>query len=122
MGEQEILMMNLSGILGQNIPVFFAAGVKFDGVKTATLAGIMVVSFVYHRSGHACTILKLVTENPGITRLGTAHDRGLAFDVRTQMIAKNKQPAMVLSLKAALGDAYDVVLEKDHIHIEYDTK
>lgn len=122
MGEPNMKMMNLASLIGQNIPVFFKQGVKFYGVKTETLAGIMIASFVYYRNGHALTVLKLVTENPGVERLRTAHDQGLAFDIRTQMIAKAKQPAMVMSLKDALGDDYDVVLEKDHIHIEFDTK
>lgn len=115
-------MINLSSLLGQNIPVFFAAGVRFDGVKTETLAGIMVASFVYFRHGHACTVVKLVTENPGVQRLRTAHDQGLAADLRSSMIPKDKLSRMVLSLKDALGSDYDVVLEKDHIHMEFQPK
>lgn len=115
-------MMNLDCIVGLNIPVFFKAGVKFNGVKTETLAGIQVAAFVYWRNGHALTVTSLVSESPGIHKLKSLHDQGLAFDIRTQMIAKAKQPAMVMSLKDALGDDYDVVLEKDHIHVEYDPK
>lgn len=122
MGEPNMKMMNLASLVGQNIPVFFKQGVKFDGVKTETLAGIMIASFVYYRNGHALTVLKLVTENPGVERLRTAHDQGLAFDIRTQMIAKAKQPRMVEALKDALGEDYNVVLEFDHIGVEFDPK
>lgn len=115
-------MMNLNGLQGQSVPVFFKAGVKFNGVKTETLAGIIVAAFVYQRNGHACTVTSLVSESPGIHKLKSLHDQGLAFDLRTQMIAKGKQPRMVDALKDALGDDYDVVLEKDHIHVEYDPK
>ena len=49
---------------------------------------------------------------------GSLHYANLAVDIR-----KNK--AKVLSykeIKQALGKDYDVILEGDHIHIEYDPK
>jgi hedgehog signaling domain-containing protein len=48
------------------------------------------------------------------------HYAGLAVDVRTRDVAPDKIEALRRALADALGDAYDVVVEKDHIHIEYD--
>lgn len=49
---------------------------------------------------------------------GSLHYVGLAFDLRLPA-----NPAgFVGALKAALGAEYDVVLEHDHIHVEYQPK
>lgn len=48
------------------------------------------------------------------------HYQGLAIDLRTRDM---KNPKMVIKLlKKALDYELDIVLEKDHIHIEYDPK
>ena len=49
---------------------------------------------------------------------GSLHYGDLAIDVRTP--AMNSK--LVEYLSEALGDDYDIVKEKDHIHIEYDPK
>ena len=48
------------------------------------------------------------------------HYKGLAIDVRSKDM---KNPKMVVKmLKKALDYELDIVLESDHIHIEYDPK
>lgn len=55
--------------------------------------------------------------------IGTLHQRGLALDFRTRDL---KTIAVVTAvagqLRAALSPAYDVVVEKDHVHLEFDPK
>lgn len=46
------------------------------------------------------------------------HYLGLAIDLRTYHVLDR----IVQDLKNHLGKDYDVVLEKDHIHVEYDPK
>ena len=53
---------------------------------------------------------------------GTKHDTGQAFDIRTRDIPSKQRQAVVNRLKEVLGDDYDVVLESDHIHVEFDRK
>ena len=53
---------------------------------------------------------------------GTKHGVGQAFDLRISSIPKSKLTEVVEALKLALGDDYDVVLEEDHIHVEFDPK
>ena len=48
---------------------------------------------------------------------GSLHYSNDAYDIREPL--KNSASA-VMQLKASLGSDYDVVLESDHIHIEYD--
>ena len=50
------------------------------------------------------------------------HYTGNAVDLRIWNIPENRRKELVAKLSLALGAEYDVVLEKDHIHIEYQPK
>jgi hypothetical protein len=50
---------------------------------------------------------------------GSLHYRGFAVDLR--LPTDNKEEIRA-ELAASLGAEYDVILEIDHIHIEYDPK
>jgi len=50
------------------------------------------------------------------------HYIGLACDLRIKNIPKDKVQAVFNEFKALLGDIYDVVLHKTHIHVEYDPR
>lgn len=46
--------------------------------------------------------------------------REMAFDVRTRGLTLSERERALSALRMYLGDAFDVVLESDHIHIERD--
>lgn len=48
------------------------------------------------------------------------HYVGLAFDFRTRHVQPDDRIPLTAALQAGLGEAFDVVLESDHIHVEYD--
>lgn len=48
------------------------------------------------------------------------HYRGLAVDLRTRGFPLIKVRELSLELRSALGPSYDVVMESDHLHVEYD--
>ena len=50
------------------------------------------------------------------------HYIGDAFDMRTFIYSHSELSKIVQELTTQLGSNYDVVLESDHIHIEYDPK
>lgn len=51
------------------------------------------------------------------------HYKGLAFDMRTFIYKSADEIEKLMSMfKYMLWPNYDVVLEKDHIHVEYDPK
>jgi hypothetical protein len=53
----------------------------------------------------------------------TPTGQGRAIDLRTWDVGmKAVQDKFVAAAKATLGPDYDVVVEKDHIHVEYDPK
>ena len=51
---------------------------------------------------------------------GSRHYIGCAMDIRTRNMTSPQQLACKLALKVDLGNDFDVVLESNHIHLEYD--
>lgn len=43
-----------------------------------------------------------------------------ALDLRTKNLSVSDRDALLVALRRRLGNSYDVVLEEDHIHVEYD--
>jgi len=58
----------------------------------------------------------------GVHSTKSLHYKGLAFDMRTHIYSQSVIKSIMEELEYLLGKNYDVVLEKDHIHIEYDPK
>jgi len=53
---------------------------------------------------------------------GSAHHTGRALDFRTRHLDPNLLDLFREEVAAALSDEYDVVLEEDHLHVEWDPK
>ena len=62
------------------------------------------------------TELVITSGKDGIHGKGSLHYEGKAVDLRTW----NVLVSLVSRLQAELGPNFEVVLEKDHIHVEYD--
>ena len=96
-------------------------GVKIRGV-VAELAFVMpAINDVVEKYDtiEGCMITS-VTE--GKHSKGSRHYIGCAMDIRIRNMAKADPKKCVKALKMALGKDFDVVLERHHIHIEYDPK
>lgn len=50
------------------------------------------------------------------------HYKGQALDLRTRHLNGQGLQSVYHKLKESLGEQFDVVLEADHIHIEFDVK
>ena len=71
-----------------------------------------------------CTVW-ITSANDSKHMATSLHYKNRAFDVRIWNIAGNTKAEAALwvtRLKATLGKDYDIILEPDHIHIEYDPK
>ena len=75
-----------------------------------------VIDQIYHDEYN--TELVITSGKHGIHGKGSLHYEGKAVDLRTW----NVIASLVSRLQAALGPNFDVVLEKDHIHVEYQPK
>ena len=51
---------------------------------------------------------------------GSKHYSGEALDLRTSNLTKEQIQGLIQELKKRLGTNYDIVLESDHLHVEFD--
>ena len=94
-------------------------GAKVNGIQPEMILAFVIASHIYKEYGIDCVI----TEATGAKHsLGSLHYVGFAIDLRTRDMSENMAEIIVTRLKEALGDQYDVVLESDHIHIEFQPK
>jgi hypothetical protein len=87
--------------------------VKLLGLKSETILAILVAQEVYDDRGFKLVITSVVD---GKHRINSLHYAGYAIDIR---LPPSNVSEVVAELKEGLGDEFDVVLESDHIHIEY---
>jgi len=65
----------------------------------------------------------ITSANDSKHMIGSLHYTNKAFDLRTRNIIEpthSKARTWVAKMQLALGDQYDIVLEADHIHAEFD--
>jgi hypothetical protein len=74
---------------------------------------------VYEAAGHDFTITAGVD---GKHMAGSLHYSGAAIDVRTRDLAADEVQKIIAKMKECLGCDFDVLLEVDHIHIEFQPK
>lgn len=92
--------------------------VRFNPDVAMALAAFRVDE-IYKKFGYEMWITsgKDKTHNPG-----SLHPLGRAFDIKTMHVPRTEWQAIHAAIVACLGPAFDVVLEADHIHLEYDPK
>lgn len=93
------------------------SGITFAGLSPQIVLAISIAGSIYVKYGIVCVVTSLEDGKHSKTSL---HYHGLAVDLRTRNIPQDSLLPLVNELKIALNENYDVVLEKDHIHIEYD--
>jgi hypothetical protein len=71
----------------------------------------------------------VTSANDSIHGVNSLHYKNRAYDIRTRNIAGFLQRSKnalakewVAKMKLVLGDDYDIIFERDHIHCEYDPK
>jgi len=89
----------------------------FDCLQTETMLGIIIAASVLEKYGYDLTITSVADGKHGPKSL---HYAGYAFDFRTRMMRDGDKQIVASAVSKALGDEYDVVAEKTHIHVEYD--
>ena len=93
------------------------ARLSFAGVEVQPpIIRAMDVADVLHWEWHNRE-LEVTSVVDGKHMAHSRHYVGLAFDIRQWYI---NAPVFAMKLRERLGGAYDVVEEKDHIHVEFD--
>lgn len=92
-------------------------GVTLTGIRPELLVGIMVAQGIFRESG-LDTILTSVTD--GRHSSTSLHYSGCACDLRTRHIPNRIITKSIAdAIREALGHHFDVILETDHIHMEW---
>ena len=95
------------------------AGVRITGMRPEILLAAVAAMEVYKAAGHDLMITACVD---GRHMTGSLHYAGAAIDLRTRDVAPADVPKLIAQIKSCLGDDFDVLLEVDHIHIEFQPK
>lgn len=94
-------------------------GVDVFGLKPEMVIVSLVVNDVCHMHGVECCLTSVRDGSPKRSPK-SLHRFGFASDYSIQGV-KNK-PVFAEDIRSRLPDDYDVVLESDHVHVEYDPK
>lgn len=91
--------------------------VRTLGVRPETVIAMVVADSIWKKYGAEAVITSLIDSEHSRNSL---HYSGQAFDLRSRNLTK-PSPLMnaVAELKEALGKDFDVVLERDHVHVEF---
>ena len=86
-------------------------------MRPEMLLGVMEAIEAYRERGYDTVITSATDGKHSATSL---HYAGCAVDLRTRHIADQQEVEDIASqLRRALAPHFDVVLEEDHIHMEY---
>jgi len=92
------------------------AGVDISRLNREIRRALNTIDTIHHSYGIDLVITSTFEGNHGAGSLHYAND---AIDIRILQTFKNN---VFADLRDRLGNDFDVVLERDHIHIEYDPK
>ncbi len=93
-------------------------GVKLAGLKPQIVLAAAICSDTFDK--HRCDCVITSANDSSEHMIGSKHYYGEAIDIRTKNIDHETMCAIVEELKLFLGEEFDVVLESDHLHVEYD--
>lgn len=94
-------------------------GVRINGLTPEMALGCQIVASVYASYGMNCVITSV---SDGKHSRASKHYSGNAVDWRTNFLETSEKDKIAIDCKVSLGDDFDVVLESDHLHVEYDPK
>lgn len=94
------------------------ANVKVTGLRPETLLALVIANGVYASHGYDAVITSLLD---GLHARTSLHYAGCAADLRTTaaLIPGSTVDAIAADIRKALTADYDVVVEADHIHLEF---
>lgn len=93
---------------------------RITGVRPETLFAMRVAEGVFE--DRKLGLMTITSCTDGKHSAGSKHYTGGAFDIRTRDIPQDQWQIVAGDIRERLGSEFDVVVEKDHLHIENDPK
>ena len=97
--------------------MYFKPGVDVSGLYPETLLGMLVAEEVFKDYSQRFTVTSV---RDGTHKPNSLHYKGLAFDIRIYDLRGMSAGLMALHLRDRLPAGYQVIVESDHIHVEFD--
>ena len=94
-------------------------GVSVSDLQPQIVLGLLVANSVFSRYAKSVVV---TSGSDGQHMAGSLHYSGNAVDLRSHDLLPQTLNRIVLDLRSALGRDFDVFIESDHIHLEYDPK
>ena len=95
-------------------------GVLLENLTPQMVLGHTIVAAVF-LSFYPATC-RVTSGSDGTHMRGSLHPKGNALDYGTNHLLSEQRSKVAAACKEALGENFDVVLESDHLHVEYDPK
>lgn len=92
-------------------------GVNLIGLHPKMQLCNCILTVLYYQFDQVLVITSAVD---GVHTKGSLHPKGRACDYRIWYFTEEQLEELVRAINKALGPGYDVVMEADHLHIEYD--
>ena len=99
--------------------LFLKPGVRITGMRPEILLAAVAAMEAYRAAGHDLMVTACVD---GKHMTGSLHYAGAAIDLRTRDVVPADVQKLITQIKTCLGDDFDVLLEVDHLHIEFQPK
>ena len=100
--------------------LYLKQGVSLANLQPQMVLGLIAIHAIWEK--FTCVSLVITSGSDGAHKSNSLHYVGRAVDLRTHDLHPQELPSLVSRIKNALGDQFDVVLEDDHIHVEFDPK
>ena len=94
-------------------------GVDVRGIQPEILLARIIAGEIFARYGVEAIITSV---REGTHKKGSKHYTGQGIDFRTRHMDVRLRPVIAEAIKKALGRRYFVLLEKDHIHVQFGRK
>ena len=91
-------------------------GVSLVGLRPEIMVALMMAVGAYDQIDKDCVLTSALDGRHSLTSL---HYTGQAIDLRTRHLSPGEALQIVDMLVEGLTDDYDIILENNHIHIEF---
>ena len=106
----------LKGRLATTPSISIKPGVDISGIQPEMALALPIIATVYAEFGVECVI---TSSKDGKHGRNSLHYVGFALDFRTRDLSHDDQLKLQKILCERLQVQFDVVLEKDHLHVEF---
>lgn len=93
--------------------------VNIYGLNVVMQPVLKYAAIIWRKYGQEVVV---TSARDGIHSVGSLHYYGYAVDLRTRYFDDHVIPQVAQDLRLELGSDYQVVVEGNHIHVEYDPR